>query len=253
MGFIYKITSPSYRVYVGQTIKTIEKRWKEHIEDATNINKDHCKALNKAIRKYDINDFTIEMLIECDNKLLDEYEIKFINEFNSLTPNGYNIKLGGSSAKHSEETKLKISESLKGRIVKESTKIKMMRTKKSNKTLPMYLLEFKKDNNIIGYRVCHPMSPERRYRDKKESLESKFNRASLYLNMLNELTTPILAKTKTLPTYLQKYGDGYSVKYPNTKIKYFVSKILTNEEKFNKANLYLESLKEEVQRLNDNG
>ena len=253
MGFIYKITSPSLKVYIGQTIKTIEKRWKEHIEDATNINKDHCKALNQAIRKYNIDDFTNEILLECDDELLDEYEIKYINEYNSLTPNGYNIKLGGSSGKHSEETKLKISESSKGRIVTESTKIKMMKSKKTS-TLPMYLLEFKRDTKVVGYRICnHPMGPERKFADKTQSLESKLEKALIYLTMLNQLTTPIKVIPRTLPQYLQKNGKGYRVKYPDTKVKHFVSTSITNEENYNKAVLYLESLKEKVQRLNDNG
>ena len=40
-------------------------------------------------------------------------EIEYIKHFNCLVPNGYNLRLGGNSGKHNEETKRKISESIK--------------------------------------------------------------------------------------------------------------------------------------------
>jgi len=39
-----------------------------------------------------------------------------MEKYNSMVPNGYNLRKGGNSGKHHEETKKKISESLKGRI-----------------------------------------------------------------------------------------------------------------------------------------
>lgn len=47
---------------------------------------------------------------------MDELEIKYIKQYNSLiTQNGYNVENGGNSTgKHSEETKRKISEAQKG-------------------------------------------------------------------------------------------------------------------------------------------
>ena len=137
MGVIYKITSSSNKCYIGQTIKTALLRWKEHIEDAENINKNHCKVLNEAIRKYGKDNFLIETLLECDNNVLEQIEIDYIIKYNSLIPNGYNIKLGGNSGTHHEITKQKISESLKGRQVSNYTKQKMIDSK--NKKLPMYL------------------------------------------------------------------------------------------------------------------
>jgi hypothetical protein len=38
-----------------------------------------------------------------------------MEQYNSMVPNGYNLRKGGNSGKHHEETKKKISESLKGR------------------------------------------------------------------------------------------------------------------------------------------
>lgn len=57
-----------------------------------------------------------------------------------------NIKLGGSSGKHHEDTKKKISNSLKGKIVSLKTKEKLSQS--TNPNLPMYLINVKMD---IGY------------------------------------------------------------------------------------------------------
>ena len=139
MGIIYKIESPSSKIYIGQTIKTLEKRWKEHLEDAHRIYKDHCKVLNKSIRKYGDDNFKMEIIEECLYEILDEKEIEYIKKYNSQTPNGMNIKLGGSSGMHHEDTKEKISNSLRGRIVSNETREKL--SKSTNPNLPMYLIK----------------------------------------------------------------------------------------------------------------
>lgn len=254
MGVIYKLTSPSRKSYVGQTIKTAEKRWLEHVEDAFNPLKDHCKALNEAIRKYGKDAFTIETLYVCDDDLLLDYlEIEFINELNTLTPFGYNIKLGGSSGLHAEETKQKISNSLKGRVISEETKHKMMTTKKAS-SLPMYLIELYKNNNLIGYRVCnHPKGPEKRFFNSKLEMKQNLQKALDYLNYLNKLDTPVSVEKRTIPKYVQKHQFGYCVRYPGEKEKTFYFKTMTDEHKLKLAIEHLNTIKEKVQRLNDDG
>lgn len=55
------------------------------------------KLLHQAIKKYGIENFKKEIICEIDNlKELNELEIFWINEENSITPNGYNISLGGA-------------------------------------------------------------------------------------------------------------------------------------------------------------
>lgn len=91
MGYIYKIENQlNHHVYIGQTSRTIQQRWQEH------INKEHegCTALQRAFRKYGISNFTIELLEECENDKLNEREIWWIEYYNSYY-NGYNLTLGG--------------------------------------------------------------------------------------------------------------------------------------------------------------
>jgi group I intron endonuclease len=74
--------------------------------------------LGKAIKKYGIKNFSTTILEHCDSKetafLTQE---KYIIEFNTLQPNGYNISpKGGHNVKNcwSDDSKLKSSESHKG-------------------------------------------------------------------------------------------------------------------------------------------
>lgn len=83
------------KVYIGQSIN-INKRIQEHFWKAT-CQKDpsYNSILHNAIRKYGKSHFSWEILEKCDAMLLDEKEKYYIQQFNSITPNGYNILSGG--------------------------------------------------------------------------------------------------------------------------------------------------------------
>ena len=122
-GEIYIATcSVSNKQYVGQTQTHVlnhgvyrpygtEKRWKSHVSEAiNNTKKNQCVYLNNAIRKHGAKTFTVRTLIICDLEQLDEYEIHYINEYNTLSPNGYNLLEGGRKAKLTEAIRQKISQ-----------------------------------------------------------------------------------------------------------------------------------------------
>jgi group I intron endonuclease len=249
MGIIYIITSPSGKRYIGQTIQPLDKRWKQHIDAAHRTYKDNCKVLNKAIRKYGSKHFTVEVLHQGDDIDLDALEQECIEKYNTIVPYGMNIKQGGKTGKHNDESKRKISESNLNRIVSFETRKRLSCT--TNPELPMYLI---KTQN--GYRVCnHPMGPEKRFICKTKPMEYNYNRAVAYLNKLNSLDTPIVIEKPTKELYIQKHKNGFCVKYPNTKPKYFVSKTLTVTELYEAAINYLNDIKSKsaVQRLNGSG
>lgn len=111
MGYIYKITNKiDNKIYVGQTIRDVEERWKDHLKKGSN-----CRYLKSAINKYGINNFEFKLVCITFDNQLDDMEIKYIEQYNSLVPNGYNLRLGGNSGRHNAETKQKISETLKKR------------------------------------------------------------------------------------------------------------------------------------------
>ncbi len=252
MGFIYKIIAPNDKLYIGQTSKTVQKRWKEHITDAFDLNKNHCKLLNASIRKYGTDDFIIETIIECNDNDLNYYEMKYIDELHSIFPFGLNLKLGGSNGCHLDCVKQKISNSLKNHKVSLESRLKLSASSKPN-NLPMYIIEFFKNDIHIGYRVCnHPNGGERKFTNSKESMNLKLDKAIKYLEFLNNLSSPIKSIKRTLPKYIQHYKHGYCVNFNGIK-KYFLSK--EDEKLYEKAQEYLKKQMdmEKVQRLDGNG
>lgn len=94
MGYIYKITNDiNNKVYIGQTIKPVQKRWQQHI---CNSSKEYFEqiALYKAFKKYGVEHFYIEEIEEVKNELLDEKEKYYIKIYDSYN-NGYNSTIGG--------------------------------------------------------------------------------------------------------------------------------------------------------------
>lgn len=94
MGYIYKITnSINGKVYIGQTVKTLQKRFIQHKNNCTKSYFSQL-AIYKAFNKYGIDNFVFEKIEEIPNKLLDEREKYWIEEYDSYF-NGYNSTLGG--------------------------------------------------------------------------------------------------------------------------------------------------------------
>lgn len=88
---IYKITNLiNNKIYIGQSIN-IEKRWEEHRRSVNYINNHtYNYPLYRAIRRYGLNNFTFEIIEECNINELTEKEQYWINYYNSIVPNGYN-------------------------------------------------------------------------------------------------------------------------------------------------------------------
>ena len=82
---IYKIENTlNHKVYIGQSVH-IELRWKEHCRPSCN------SVIGKAIKQDGKENFTFQILEECDIEQLDELELFYIKKFNSVVPNGYNV------------------------------------------------------------------------------------------------------------------------------------------------------------------
>ena len=121
MGIIYKITNHiNNKVYIGQTIGTLPKRWREHCFQAKEGNKTYY--LYQAMRKYGIENFSIEQIEVCPNQKLNERECYWIKCHNSFGEKGYNLTPGGygaNTSKHSQIFKLWDDGKSIGEIVKE--------------------------------------------------------------------------------------------------------------------------------------
>lgn len=95
-GIIYIITnSINNKVYIGQTIQTLENRWKAHCRNKCSSNEMNMR-IKRAILKYGKQNFSITELERCKVTELDEREIYYIKLYNSYNE-GYNSTLGGKS------------------------------------------------------------------------------------------------------------------------------------------------------------
>jgi group I intron endonuclease len=93
-GIIYKITSPSGKAYVGQTIRSLKIRMQQHKSKYS-----ECTLLKRAIDKYG-DEMKYEIIEDnIPQEQLDEREIYWIKELNSLAPSGYNLTTGGQFSK----------------------------------------------------------------------------------------------------------------------------------------------------------
>lgn len=130
-GSIYKITNLiNGKIYIGQTTQDVEYRFSQHKRD-----KRSGRHLFLSITSYGSENFLFEEIFVCqDRQSLDFYETFFINHFNSFTPNGYNLTMGGEKkGVIGEETRRKMSQAKLGTKVQRtktwSTESRMNKSK----------------------------------------------------------------------------------------------------------------------------
>jgi len=137
---IYKITSPTDRVYIGQSMD-IKRRFTSY--KTLNKSKRQVKLYNSFV-KYGVDKHIFEIIEECLVDFLNERERYWQEHYNVLeSSKGLNLCLTSTKDKkhlHSEETRNKISESNKGekcfwygKTFTEETKSKMRESKKGYK------------------------------------------------------------------------------------------------------------------------
>lgn len=108
IGIIYLLTSPSGKQYVGQTHQTFHRRLIDH----KCSKRDH--PINRAIKKYGLNNFKKEIIITVqtdENNLynqLNKLERYFIELYNTFGKYGYNANDGGKKFKVSDDTRIKM-------------------------------------------------------------------------------------------------------------------------------------------------
>lgn len=123
---IYIITNTiNNKVYVGQTSYSINDRFYFHKQA-----KKGCIKLVRAFDKHGRDNFSIDLLVSCEDQMTADYLEKFwIKVYDSIS-NGYNIRDGGNSSKMSEESRKKMSLAKLGKKRKphtEESKKKMSR------------------------------------------------------------------------------------------------------------------------------
>ena len=128
---IYKITNPKGKVYIGQSVN-FEKRFNQY-------KKLTCKnqvILYRSLLKYTFENHTFEIIEECNIEILNERE-RYWQDFYNVLTNGLNCKTTSFKSKTgflSNETKNKIRNKAIGRRGSEETKLKMSLSRKGKST-----------------------------------------------------------------------------------------------------------------------
>jgi group I intron endonuclease len=210
---IYKITSPSKRVYVGQSVN-IKDRIKKY-------KKGNCAGqvkLYRSILKYGFEKHEFEILCECEVYELNDKERYYQDLYSVLGIKGMNCRLTGTNDRSgimSNDSRLKISKSSMGKLLKEETKIK------------------------IG--LSH--------KNRKHSDQSKKNMSDAHKGNVNSLQTRIKISiankgrivSKETKEKLSKYvGRPVSIETRNKIRKSLTGKKASEESKLKKSNMVLD-------------
>lgn len=239
MCVIYRLTCKTTgKKYVGQTKHNARYRWNQHVWEAKHPKTKQSRKLNNAIMFYGPDDFTVEVIMECDEKDLDQYEVIHIDLEGSFT-GGYNLTRGGKANQEvSQETRDKLSKALKGK----PKNVNNNRKRDADNYLPKYLKHYI-DAKCEGYKVSdHPRLGESSvsFTKSDESMEEKFMKAMDVLDQLND-GTYILEK-KAEPKGIQAIPGGYRVRVGKHPVRTFQKKNLTMDEKLQLAQEYLNTL-----------
>lgn len=126
---IYKVTNKvNNKIYIGQTINSLEYRKKQHEKDCRR-NKYYNNRFHNALIKYGFDSFIWECLCECLTiEELNKKEQYYISKYNTTDKSlGYNLKLGGNNGgKCCSSTKAKISLSSKKKWANPDIALKML-------------------------------------------------------------------------------------------------------------------------------
>lgn len=117
VGFIYKITNINTgKVYIGQTTQPPTKRCKGHFK-ALRRGVHHSQYLQRSFNKHGESAFEFEVIDVVSSDKLDEYEIYYIEYYNSFK-DGYNMTMGGGGhlgVEMTESTKQKLRDANLGK------------------------------------------------------------------------------------------------------------------------------------------
>lgn len=230
MGYIYLIKNlKNDKCYVGLSTGLPTKRFMEHFKEANVKDKNNNYAYNnklvKAIRKYGMFNFSLQILEQCDNKDLDAREIFYISQYDSYK-NGYNSTYGGRSFHYDGKYGMK-----KARVIIEYIK--------NNPTVTF--VEIGKIFSVPASYVSDINCGEIfRFDDEKYPIIDRNNKKLFSKEELNEIIFDLKENKKTLTEIANKndvtvqaisyinIGKNYhnpEIQYPIREVKYKNKKI----------------------------
>jgi group I intron endonuclease len=151
------------KIYIGQAVSHIlnhkkyrpyghQGRFRCHISEAFSKKKNQCHYLNNSIRKHGVDNFEVELIENCITEDANERETFYINHYNSVFPNGYNLKIGGTVFAHSDESKKRVSSGVV-RYFEDKKFERFTSITKIDDNVEKYIHPLKRDNIQYGWYV----------------------------------------------------------------------------------------------------
>lgn len=209
---IYKILNKiTGKCYIGKTIIGYEKRFNKHKEHAHNkVN----RRLYDSMNYHGIDNFEVELLHTCSSlEELNAKEVLAIKEYNSLTPNGYNMTTGGDGGntltKWSEEDKKALyTQQAKTRTGLKRTTEQKIRMSEAQKGKQISLEQRKKIATSLSERYKN-LPTEEQSKVIQPLLENNYTRLG---TSHSDKTKELMSKAKKGKTYEEIYKPEIAVK-----------------------------------------
>ena len=174
-GFIYKITSPTGRIYIGKTISLTSR--KSHYKHNRSEGQ---KIIYNSIKKHGWDQHKFEVIDKAPAEQLNELEIRYIKELNTFhynNPNGMNLTKGGEGTlgrKHSKKTIDLMIAKRTGTKRSEATKKLMSDLKKGKAPASAFYVRTEKHLEILRQNNLCRVVPEEEIIKRKQTLLNKF-------------------------------------------------------------------------------
>lgn len=184
---IYKITSPTKKIYIGQSIN-IERRFETY-------KKLHCKKQLKLYRsflKYGTENHTFEIVEECKKEELNSKEQYYQFLFDCIGKSGLNCKITSSkniSGRLSNETKEKISKTLSGQK-RPFMNMEYKKTKEWKEKMSKSMLG-KKHSSETKQKMSKSLLGNKRGLNKKMSEKEKLNLKNCFSKIILDTQTGV--------------------------------------------------------------
>lgn len=183
---IYKITSPSNKVYIGQSID-IYKRFNQY-KSISQTKKQ--KRLHHSFKKHGIYNHIFEVLEECSIDLLNERE-RYYQDFYNVLEFGLNCLLtdtNGSIKVYSKETIEKIRQGNIGKKIPKDVRIRTSETMKLKGIKPKYKMIGFDNHKSIKIRCFNIITNQELVMNLSQSTKYFNVDRELISNRLNKIT-----------------------------------------------------------------
>ena len=229
MGYIYLLTNKiTNKKYIGQTMcKDINSRWNTYKKL---IKCSIGRYLYNAFIKYGISNFKFQIVCICFDQDCNKYEEEYIEYYNTIVPNGYNLQSGGNNRiQHPESIQKRIismRNSPKYEEYKKNLSIRMMGDKNKNFGKQMSDEQKKKISEIRKIKYNKLTDEQKKkisdglkkyYSNNKSKISKKVEKYSLSNELLGVYDSLSEASRSVENGYHTNISKCCSDKYPEYK------------------------------------